>query len=222
MPLHWASLHGHEEIVKLLINRGASVDSKNKYGKTPLYLASARGHKKIVAFLIKHGAYVDSQDQEGYTSLHGASSWGHTEIVEFLLKKNASVHCQNKSGETPLYHALLQGRQEIVDLLSQGLEPFRAELAHDPHALHKACNKVILQKLLHYSLLARVLIFKTVMAELLFIMLRSLDLKRLLNFSSNVALMLMVKTNKVIHRCTGLAYVDVKRLLNFLSTMTLA
>ena len=39
MPLHYASMKGHTEMVKLLIKVGSKVDAKNRDGNTPLHFA---------------------------------------------------------------------------------------------------------------------------------------------------------------------------------------
>ena len=38
-PLHWVALEGHIEVVKLLLEHGAKIDSKNIVLETPLHLA---------------------------------------------------------------------------------------------------------------------------------------------------------------------------------------
>jgi len=43
-------------VVKLLLDRGANVNSADKYGKTPLFLASANGYSDIVNNLKLKGA----------------------------------------------------------------------------------------------------------------------------------------------------------------------
>src|SRR6266567_508293 len=56
-PLNWAAYNGHLPVVKLLVERGAKIDTQtNKSGWTPLMNASAQGFPKVAAFLIEHGA----------------------------------------------------------------------------------------------------------------------------------------------------------------------
>ena len=52
-PLHFAAAFGHKEIVKLLVAKGADVNTKNENGYTPLDLA--KRHPKVANFLRKHG-----------------------------------------------------------------------------------------------------------------------------------------------------------------------
>jgi len=55
-PLHYASEHGHTDVIQLLIDHGADIDAKNKWGTTPLHLASSHGHTEIVKLLKANGA----------------------------------------------------------------------------------------------------------------------------------------------------------------------
>jgi ankyrin repeat protein len=61
-PLNIACLEGHKEIVQLLLENDADVNSINKDGETPLHLASVVGHTEIVKLLLKNGAAVNVKD----------------------------------------------------------------------------------------------------------------------------------------------------------------
>ena len=47
---------GQEEVVKLLIEHGASVNVQSQSGFTPLYMAAQENHEKVVRYLLNHGA----------------------------------------------------------------------------------------------------------------------------------------------------------------------
>lgn len=55
-PLWCAAAAGHTQIVKLLCDRGASVNSVTKTNSTPLRAACFDGHYEIVKYLVEHGA----------------------------------------------------------------------------------------------------------------------------------------------------------------------
>ena len=55
-PLWCAAAAGHLEIVKLLTDKGANVNSTTKTNSTPLRAACFDGHFEIVQYLVQHGA----------------------------------------------------------------------------------------------------------------------------------------------------------------------
>ena len=55
-PLAWAVGNGHKAAVKLLLEKGADVESKNDIGETPLLLATWSGDEAIVKLLLEKGA----------------------------------------------------------------------------------------------------------------------------------------------------------------------
>ena len=52
-PLHLAAKHGHLEIAKLLVKKGAAVDTRDLTLSTPLILAAQYNHAQVVEYLIK-------------------------------------------------------------------------------------------------------------------------------------------------------------------------
>ncbi len=110
-PLHVAASKGNLEVVKLLLQRGANINTANSAGNTPLHLAVLNGHKEIVEFLVEEKADINKMNNNGQTVLHCAVARvdikGITEIVEFLLHRGAAVDLPDNDGDTPLYCMLL-------------------------------------------------------------------------------------------------------------------
>ena len=50
-PIFWAAAHGHEEIVRLLLEAGADRSLEDIDGRTPLSMAKKYKHDKIVKML---------------------------------------------------------------------------------------------------------------------------------------------------------------------------
>ena len=67
-PLSRATENGHEAVVKLLLDKNADVETKDKYGQTPLSRATKNGHEAVVKLLDKN-ADVESKDSYGQTPL---------------------------------------------------------------------------------------------------------------------------------------------------------
>ena len=63
----FASQNGHENVVKLLLDNGANIDTKDKSGATPLWTAAQNEHDNIVKLLIDKGANVNTKISYGFT-----------------------------------------------------------------------------------------------------------------------------------------------------------
>ncbi|CAL1682579.1 unnamed protein product [Lasius platythorax] len=120
-PLHLAVEKGSEEIIKLLLSRGANVDAKGIDGITSLHIAAERGYLQIVEHLLKRGAHVNSvytsTSREGYTPLHLAVEKDSEEIIKLLLSRGANVDAKGKDGITSLHIAVERGYLQIVEHL---------------------------------------------------------------------------------------------------------
>ncbi|KAJ5729092.1 uncharacterized protein N7483_003600 [Penicillium malachiteum] len=69
-----AARYGFKKIVRLLINAGANVDSRDKIWRTPLMHAAVFGHAEIVQLLLEAGAKKDLQATSGRKAIHWAAS----------------------------------------------------------------------------------------------------------------------------------------------------
>ena len=54
-PLHWAAVGGHLEVVKYLVEQGASVTATTNYGDTAKAVARDNGHTAVVEYLESQG-----------------------------------------------------------------------------------------------------------------------------------------------------------------------
>ena len=114
-----ASFRGQEEIVKLLLVNGATVNLQAKEGDryTALIQASQGGYEEIAKLLLDRSAKLDSQDKFGCTALIYASLEGHIEIAELLLDRKAKLDLQDYNGMTALMWAVQNRHSEVVKLL---------------------------------------------------------------------------------------------------------
>ena len=117
-PLIIASSAGHLDIVRMLVERGASVNEVTAEGRSALLYAASKGRDSIVQFLLEKGADVNKADKLGATPLHrwAGSSWhcygkvvfntfvyrasgpGHSDVVKMLLgSDNLIVDCPDRS-----------------------------------------------------------------------------------------------------------------------------
>uniref|UniRef100_A0A8D8UUR8 Ankyrin repeat and KH domain-containing protein 1 n=1 Tax=Cacopsylla melanoneura TaxID=428564 RepID=A0A8D8UUR8_9HEMI len=109
---------GHEELVELLLSRGADIEHRDKKGFTPLILAATAGHDKVVDILLNHVADMEAQSERTKdTPLSLACSGGRYEVVELLLTRGANKEHRNVSDYTPLSLAASGGYVNIIKLL---------------------------------------------------------------------------------------------------------
>lgn len=121
-PLHIAVLRNRPSMVKMLVQRGADVDRRDRiHQSSPLDLASEEQERlACMHTLLDMGANVNAKDRNGKTPLlHAlASSDGLTvhniENIRLLLQKGADVCAATLDGETAL--------SSLVFLVKQALE----------------------------------------------------------------------------------------------------
>jgi len=82
---------GDVAAVTALLDKGADVNAKFRYGTTALFKAAERGHTEVVKLLLARGADVSVED----TFYHAtAMTWAldnkHLEVVRALLEKDAA------------------------------------------------------------------------------------------------------------------------------------
>uniref|UniRef100_A0A8C2AFR6 Tetratricopeptide repeat, ankyrin repeat and coiled-coil containing 2 n=1 Tax=Cyprinus carpio TaxID=7962 RepID=A0A8C2AFR6_CYPCA len=100
---------GYVDMVNLLLEYGASVDSTSESGLNPLGYAAAAGHLGIVTTLCKRKAKLDHLDKHGQCALVHAALRGHLETSPQPVTFNKSVAVQQA-----LIAAASMGYTEVV------------------------------------------------------------------------------------------------------------
>ena len=87
--LYEAVRKGDAAEVRALLDRGADVNAKFRYGATALFKAAERGHTEVVKLLIERGADVTVKDTfYGSTAMGWALQKGHTGVVRAILTRS--------------------------------------------------------------------------------------------------------------------------------------
>ncbi|GLT84149.1 hypothetical protein SLE2022_023960 [Rubroshorea leprosula] len=85
-PLHFAAAKGHNEIVALLLENGADVNSRNYCGQTALMQACRYGHWEVLQTLLLFRCNVTRADYlSGKTALHFAAVNGHVRCIRLVV-----------------------------------------------------------------------------------------------------------------------------------------
>jgi uncharacterized protein len=95
-PLGLASFFGHFEAARLLVERGAEVNSasRNDMKVMPLHSAAATGDREaryeLAKLLLEHGADPNARQQDKFTPLMEADQLGDDRLRELLVEHGAS------------------------------------------------------------------------------------------------------------------------------------
>lgn len=92
IPLHYACMHGLEEMVKDLLATGPdTVDFKDHDNFTPLLHTIAQQHLGCVELLLSHGARIDPLSTQEHAPLNLACQHASVQIVETILRKAPTI-----------------------------------------------------------------------------------------------------------------------------------
>jgi|GEM_PF-231699 len=145
--LHVASAMGNIEIMKFLMQAGASIEQET-HGHTPLGLAITEGRLFAVKLLHEAGADLNHENvvsEEKMTPLCMAVlKKGNLPIVQYLVERGVDVQQLRKSGSNLLHMAVtVEGAQDIIAyLVAQGV-PVSAQAVgvHNATPLTLACAR---------------------------------------------------------------------------------
>ena len=141
-----ASFDGNLEVVKSQLGKGANIECKDVYGRTPLHKACKRGCLKVITLLLENGANIEAKDFNDWTPLHVAIH-GRLELIKFMLGKGANIEAKDFNNWTPLHMAIACSRLEVMELLVEkgvNIESKTLELAY------KSCNLEVIRFLEEY------------------------------------------------------------------------
>ncbi|MHC4741617.1 MAG: ankyrin repeat domain-containing protein [Planctomycetota bacterium] len=82
--LHTAAAFGQLDVTRILIARGADIEHRNDYDKTPLFEAAIRGHVDVIELLLASGADAGAKDGSGRTAFDWAIDKGQNQAAELL------------------------------------------------------------------------------------------------------------------------------------------
>ena len=146
-PLYAAASRGWNKCCELLLDRGANVNHRSKWGQTPLSVAARNNHEITCKLLISRGANINTQEFGGETPLHKVINRNQSPIVKLLLSEGARIDIKDFKGTTSLDLAKAYHFMRIVSLLEN-------------HSVTLNLSGVISRSLIVHSLFSDFLIHK--------------------------------------------------------------
>uniref|UniRef100_A0A3P8Z511 Ion transport domain-containing protein n=1 Tax=Esox lucius TaxID=8010 RepID=A0A3P8Z511_ESOLU len=149
-PLHLASAGGHTEVVRVLLDAGASAADEDREGMSAVHLAARNGHTHILEVLKESISLEITSSKTGMTALHVAACFGQAGFVrELLMSVPATIRSdtvenkrRSRSGYTALHLAARFGHENVVRLLlnSPGVQADVETDVHGSTPLHLAAQ----------------------------------------------------------------------------------
>jgi len=126
-----AIIRGYEDIALLLIEKGASLDARDRSGdrenqhpgNSPVHYAAIYGRTRVLAAMLDRGVSPNLRDRNGRTLLMLAVENGRRETVRLLLTRGADPDARSALSETALELAKRRGDAEIVRMLQGHRRP---------------------------------------------------------------------------------------------------
>lgn len=94
-----AAAYGQIDVVELLIQNKADLNSEDINGLTPFMIAVKKSHNEIAEVLIDKKVSIDKADLEGETSLFYAVRNNDIEMIDLLCKHGADINHLNKKDQ---------------------------------------------------------------------------------------------------------------------------
>ncbi|XP_004680418.1 PREDICTED: M-phase phosphoprotein 8 [Condylura cristata] len=117
-----AAAGGQDDLLRLLLRKGAKVNGRQKNGTTALIHAAEKNFLTTVAILLEAGAFVNVQQSNGETALMKACKRGNSDIVRLVIECGADCNILSKHQNSALHFAKQCNNVLVYDLLKSHLE----------------------------------------------------------------------------------------------------
>lgn len=140
-------------VLRLLVERGAELEARNRAGMTPFGEAAFANNADAMSYLAGKGANIKAVDNDGATALHAAAYDPRPTPLRWLVEHGLETQARDKWGRRPLDIALdshrfafrtQAERLELVSILGGAPADVARGTFHD-HPLHMAVRALDIQ-----------------------------------------------------------------------------
>lgn len=106
-PLHIAATENlkesHFQVAELLLKKGANVNARDVFGRTPVYYLVKKCNVRILKLFFNFGAEVSAKDNSDETFLFPAVMCNENlEVVQLLVDLGLDINYCRKGAQTPM------------------------------------------------------------------------------------------------------------------------
>ncbi len=134
-----AAALGQVDMVRSLIDAGASVDGQDGQFRTPLHCAARRGQTQVIEVLIHSGANVNAVDHDLTSPCMFAALSGFLGPIQAMIQGGAEPTLQDKEGRTALFYAVSNFHwNTVIFLINMGYFELGVETKRGQSVLSEA------------------------------------------------------------------------------------
>jgi ankyrin repeat protein len=112
-----AADQGCARLASTVLDAGASVEARDRFGNMPLAHAARAGQEQVVHLLLDHGANPNARNVSGATALWLAAEASQAGTAALLLSHGADPNILGRSALSPLMAASFAGNAALAGML---------------------------------------------------------------------------------------------------------
>lgn len=126
-PLMWAIQNNNVSVAKLLIDKGADINTTTPSGSSALLMATPRHLLDIAKLLIEKGANIEQQNDKGYTPIITSVLTANPVLAKLLIEKGADRTKRDKQGKTAIDYAKTEEFRNLLNSIEPAIQDAQTE-----------------------------------------------------------------------------------------------